>query len=117
MKKKIKLVIPILFTIMLSSCAATEGIDVASPSNEAYESTEIMQENEVDDPENGNSDTGLSTTVPAQPTLPTFTSCPTIAAEDFLSRFVSLFFGLHSDEPVIKINEPGNIRDDDGNWV
>jgi hypothetical protein len=45
------------------------------------------------------------------------TGAQTTAAKDFLSQFVSLFFGPYSNEPAIKINEPGDIVDDDGNWI
>ena len=85
-----------------------ENNDVIEISGNDY----IVQENENNDFDADQADTTLL--MPTSSCFPSSVTTPTVIAKEFLSQFVSIFFGPYSDEPAILVSE--GTWDDRGGW-
>ena len=103
------------FAAMMSGCATHTHEDdtINDYTAEIFGSDDLSRKNGDDDFDSTKPDT---MPLPTLPSLPYFETSPTIIAEEFLNQFVSVFFGLISDEPAISANEQ-DVFDNDGRWV
>jgi len=115
MMRMVWLMMILVFAAIMNGCATYmhEGDAIDDYVVETSDNDNLLRENGYEDLDSAKSD---ATSSPTLPSLPHFEISPTIIAEEFLSQFVSIFFGPFSDESVILFNEP-QLQGDDGRWI